>query len=304
MSRTMVKLLHADGFFRDEEVSRLYNIAESFKFTPVEYGEELENFNLVLPNVNEIFSRVLGETIHVDEDKSGVFRRPMRNIHFEGFDSLNEWRFAIALEKCTFNLYYHLSGAKTALDAYKFNYKNLFEWDYHTNILLEPNQGIFYRPWCFHSFDGGLIQTYNLISEKQAHDKKLILIMGLPGSGKSTLADNLAKHFNSQQINADKVREFYNDWDFSREGRHRQATRMRKLALLANSEIVFVDFVCPTQTARDYFAADYIIWMDTIKEGRFDDTNKMFEPPKEVNMRIESFDYDIENIINHIKKGI
>jgi len=98
-----------------------------------------------------------------------------------------------------------------------------------------------------------------------------ILICGLPGSGKSTLAEPFAELIGGVWLNADKVRESYNDWDFSLEGRIRQAQRMRYLAdgVVKAGKIAVADFICPTKKARDEFGADYIVWMDTIKEGRF-----------------------------------
>jgi len=118
--------------------------------------------------------------------------------------------------------------------------------------------------------------------------RKKILIMGLPGSGKTTLAKVLVPMFNAVWLNADKVREEANDWDFSEMGRSIQANRMKRLAseAIENNRNVIADFVCPTQATRDDFNADYTIWMDTIKEGRFEDTNKMFEPPIFYNFRV------------------
>ena len=119
-----------------------------------------------------------------------------------------------------------------------------------------------------------------------------ILIMGLPGSGKTTLAKKLAPMFNAVWLNADKVREEANDWDFSEMGRTIQANRMKRLAQEAvdKNRNVIADFVCPTENTRRDFEADYTIWMDTIKEGRFEDTNKMFEPPKEYDFRVTHLD--------------
>ena len=97
---------------------------------------------------------------------------------------------------------------------------------------------------------------------------KIILIMGLPGSGKTTLASELAPLINAKRINADEVRKTANDWDFSEEGRLRQAKRMADLATKykENGNYVIADFICPTPETRNLFPADYIVWVDTIKK--------------------------------------
>ena len=121
---------------------------------------------------------------------------------------------------------------------------------------------------------------------------KIILIMGLPGSGKTTLANELAPKLNAKRLNADEVRKKANDWDFSEDGRKRQAKRMADFALKLKDDgsYVVADFICPTPQARSLFPADYIIWVDTIKEGRFEDTNKMFEPPENPEFICRHFD--------------
>ena len=116
--------------------------------------------------------------------------------------------------------------------------------------------------------------------------------MGLPGAGKTTLADELAPLLNANRLNADEVRKAANDWDFSEEGRTRQAKRMADFALKLKNEgnYVIADFICPTPKARSLFPADYVVWVDTIKEGRFDDTNKMFVKPEKYDCHVTTQD--------------
>ena len=116
--------------------------------------------------------------------------------------------------------------------------------------------------------------------------------MGLPGSGKTTLANELGPMLSAKRLNADEVRKTANDWDFSEEGRKRQAKRMwdSALKLKENDNYVIADFICPTPEARILFPADFIIWVDTIKEGRFDDTNKMFVKPEKYDFHVTTQD--------------
>ena len=146
----------------------------------------------------------------------------------------------------------------------------------------------------------------------------------MPGSGKTWLAERLIKHIkNCAWYNADSVRKFSNDWDFSMEGRIRQANRMKTFADFEreNGRWVICDFVAPTEKAREAFAPDYVIWLDTIKAGRivssklnelkhinnlpfdatslskskeFYDTNKMFETPSKLDSHIKHFMTDEE----------
>ena len=133
---------------------------------------------------------------------------------------------------------------------------------------------------------------------------KIILIMGLPGAGKTTLADELAPKLGAKRLNADEVRKAANDWDFSEEGRKRQAKRMANFAeeLKNQGNYVVADFVCPTPEARNLFPADFVIWVDTIKEGRFDDTNKMFVKPEKYDFHVTSQDAKVwaEKILKEI----
>lgn len=121
-----------------------------------------------------------------------------------------------------------------------------------------------------------------------------VLIMGLPGSGKTTLAADLqyllTTLYKSHWLNADKVREQFKDWDFSESGRDRQAKRMKDLAELHGqyNDVIICDFVCPFEKTRNEFDADYIVFMNTITESRYEDTNKVFEPPKKFDIEAQS----------------
>jgi adenylylsulfate kinase len=136
-----------------------------------------------------------------------------------------------------------------------------------------------------------------------------ILIMGLPGAGKTWLAERLQKHIpNCAWFNADEVRKQANDWEFSDEARIRQARRMRNLANFEKGcgRNVICDFVCPTELTRHIFEADTIVWVDTIEEGRFEDTNKMFEKPIDVDFHVtyhlNEEDGEVENLAMAIQQ--
>lgn len=113
-----------------------------------------------------------------------------------------------------------------------------------------------------------------------------ILVMGLPGSGKTTLAAELQRQLGADWINADDVRAKFDDWDFSETGRIRQAERMRDLCSESKSKYVIADFVAPTPKARGLFGANWVVWMDTILESRFKDTNDVFEKPSSYDFRV------------------
>lgn len=134
-----------------------------------------------------------------------------------------------------------------------------------------------------------------------------ILVMGLPGSGKTYLTERLVPLLDAVWYNADNLRGMANDMDFSKEGRERQSMRMRTFADFEKSHgrYVVCDFVCPTKKTRNNFNADIVIWMDTIKEGIYEDTNKLFQNPIKVDFHITEWNqHNHEDIAKEILENV
>ena len=130
-----------------------------------------------------------------------------------------------------------------------------------------------------------------------------ILIMGLPGSGKTWLGERLGKHFGIPYWDGDDVRRIYNDWEFSQRGREQQALRMRSLAEV--DAISISGFICPLPGYRSFFFPDKLIFMDTIKESEYENTNKLFKPPHKYDLRITKWidENQLFNSLDDISHG-
>lgn len=120
-----------------------------------------------------------------------------------------------------------------------------------------------------------------------------VLVFGLPGSGKTEFSKRLkARLADAVHINADDVRKAANDWDFSPEGRARQAARMNAMAEESGARVVIMDFVCPKAAYREMIRADHAVWMNTIDKSRYEDTNTIFEKPLNQSViEVASFGY-------------
>ena len=132
----------------------------------------------------------------------------------------------------------------------------------------------------------------------------IIQIIGLPGSGKTALAVALKERINAIHLNADEVRSTVNsDLSFTPADRIEQARRMGEMArLIAKQNVapVIVDFICPTEETREAFGdADILVWVDRVKEGRFENTNKIWEEPRIFDIRILD-GYTIEQEVNMV----
>ena len=294
MSRRMVKLIHADEFFPKDEATALKNMVQGLQFVPTRHGMEIANFNLIFPDSEQIFYKVLGERVAVDVKRSGVIRKPDNNlIHYEEFESSEEWCFMVALENTVVNFFYHTdpnqglgdladANARSAFDGTEFDYRNLFEWKIHTNIHLETNQCLFFRPWVFHSLQEGLIQYYRLIAD----NKFRILVMGIPNSSKNSVCEKLQQRFeNASILNSMQQRILHKDVDFTEDGQMRHCYRMLNLARNSQSLVTIMNMVCPLPKMRQILNPDIVVWVNDGAESSYEELNKMFVPP---------FYYDIE----------
>jgi len=309
-NRGMVKLIHADNFFPKGDAEVYCRAANSLRFQPTPYGLEIPNFNMILKGVEPILSRVLGERIQVEPESSGVFRRPLNNIiHFEKFSSADEWCFIVALEKTVVNLWHHISNSElgdmstanssNVFEGCEFNYLNPFEWKIHTNIALEPNQGIFIRPWVFHSLEDGMVQYYRLIADK----KYRILVMGLPESSRRLVSRALAEKIpTSKLLISSEQRTIHKDIDFSAAGQDRHCYRMLDLAREVKEECAIIDMVCPTEDMRGILNPDLIVYVADCAETKFPDLSELFVEPNNYDYLVKEFNNEmIDDIIRMIK---
>lgn len=311
MSRSMVSLIHADEFFPGKDAENLRAAVECMNFVQMPYGMELPNFNLIFPDSEIIFKNVLGERVIVDPLRSGIIRKPNNNrIHFEQYDSPDEWCFIVALEPTTINLWHHIDpkegmgelakadakSAMTAEGAYNFN--NLFEWKIHTNIRLETNQCLFIRPWVFHSLEDGLVQYYRLISDRNFR----ILVMGMPGSKKDSIAKKLAAVFdNSKIINSMQERVTAKDLDFTEDGQMRHCYRMLGLARQSQANVTVIDMTCPLPKMREVLNPDIIVWVSDVIESKYEELNKLYVAPVMFDIECkDDSDQSIRGIVNRI----
>jgi adenylylsulfate kinase len=135
-----------------------------------------------------------------------------------------------------------------------------------------------------------------------------ILVTGLPGSGKTTFSNKLFEAIQEKEIlvalyNGDHMREYYDDWDFSDIGRFRQLCRMTQNSEMCckNGIIAICDFICPLNLYRNFLQPQITVWMDTIKESKYEDTNKLFEKPDKYDIHITDFEQnEIDNVLRLI----
>lgn len=155
----MKKLLLVDKFLSQSEFHSCSLFADRGTYLPSPYGEDYAvNYPVVV--YEKLINIILNDSYRLT--KTNIIRKPTHNIHYEPFETDKDWIFINALKPTTFNLFAHKSGAEHAGHITNLNFKNFTEFNYTTNIILEKNQGLFFRPWLFHSIQGGLIQYFRL----------------------------------------------------------------------------------------------------------------------------------------------
>lgn len=157
-----IKMIFKDNFYDD--IVQIKNIVSNLRFEPNKFGQEIMNFNLVDPTLEPVFRSITDDgTLVIIDELSGVFRRPDVNIHFEDFAHPLDWCFTVAVEETHFQLYKHVeTGIESALENHMLNTINFLQWDCVGSMILRPNQCVFFRPWMYHSFLGGMTKHYIL----------------------------------------------------------------------------------------------------------------------------------------------
>lgn len=289
--KNILNFIHTLNFYTDEQLSGLTTFARELTYQPSEFGS-MSTLAYCQSDHEKTFSSVMNTPITIHPD-SGNFYRPNTGIHFNTFENFNMWKFAVAIEPTIFTMFYHSSGAKSALDGVNFNYNNMFEWEYQTQIMMEPGQGLFYRPWMFHSFaSGSIIQKFDIV-EQPNKVSVTILVMGKEATGKTTFAKTLSEKLDASYLNSNEISSMFNDAKVSDKflDENNQAIRLKRLALLSEKDMTVIDFSAKRISSRDYLAPDIIIWMDTDEKASED-----FEPPLNAKIIIKSLNYNIDEI--------
>lgn len=168
VDKSVLNFIHARDFFTEEVANNFASVAKGLveKYQPMEYGLEIPMFNMTYPEMDMLMGAMLGDYMKIVEEKSGTFRIPYDNlIHFEFFNSLHEWRLAIALEDNNFRTYRHIT-ARDARIAYELDYHNPDDWKVETQINLAAGDAVLYRPWVFHSFEAKPIHCYTILVQE------------------------------------------------------------------------------------------------------------------------------------------
>lgn len=171
VNRSKINYIHARDYFPPGEIEQFRPWIEHVNWIPMKFGHEIENIHLIFPNIDVIMGKMVGDFLEVDRSASGTFRRTLPGIiHFEDFDSLDDWRFVVACDANMFKTYSHVHGYKHHLEYVadesegkpELAYLDDTQWKEEAMIKMQPNDVLFYRPWLYHSFQDGILHYYKL----------------------------------------------------------------------------------------------------------------------------------------------
>lgn len=167
--RSAINFIHARDYFPKGEIEELRPLVEDVSWVDKKFGKEMEHFNLIFPDIDLVLGKMVGDLVEVDRKNSGILRRTLHEvIHFEDFDTLDDWRFVVALDENEFKTYIHKDGYKSLLDFIEaeektnIDFADKEQWEEETIIRMKPNDVLFFRPWIFHSFQEGILHYYKL----------------------------------------------------------------------------------------------------------------------------------------------
>lgn len=158
-----------------EKTDELHKIITLLDFKPNKFGDELLNFNLISPGIENGFANVLNQKVTLNKQSSGSFRKPNQSIHFEDFGPQTLWIGLVALENALFKTHKHketgsthiFSAAETPEKAQEFINNNCTDeskWDTVASINLEAGDLVLVKPWIWHSLDNKLFKVFYLES--------------------------------------------------------------------------------------------------------------------------------------------
>jgi len=165
--------MHIQKFY--EKTDELHKIISLLDFKPNKFGEELLNFNLISPGIEDGFSSILNQKIKLNKEASGCFRKPNQSVHFEDFGPETLWVGLVALEDTIFKTHKHketgsahiFSAAETQEKAQEFINSNCTDeskWDAVATVNLMAGDLILVKPWMWHSLDNKLVKVFYLES--------------------------------------------------------------------------------------------------------------------------------------------
>ena len=136
----------------------------------------------------------------------------------------------------------------------------------------------------------------------------IIWFTGQPGAGKTTLSNHMLKFLNEKtiQIDGDKLRDIFSNYDYTVEGRKKNITNVITIArfLDYNNYNVLISVVAPFKELRDSLKKtnDVIeVYLHTNEvRGRENFFSKCYEPPDKDFLDLDTGKLSIEECTNKV----